>query len=125
VRQTGGADPVPGPAEVGDGWLRLTPWTGEEALPLPLAIGAMGPQSSAGLEAWSVEGEETVSVPAGEFRALRCTLKTPSQESLLWITPGVGVVREAHGVPGEPPDIERELLRWSGPVQVLPSRPGP
>jgi len=114
LHQEGGVDPSPGPVEWGAGWIRLGPWTGEEPLPLPLAPGAAGPGLAPGLEGWRVEDEETLVVPAGEFHALRCALRTPEQESLLWIAPGVGVIRETRGAPGEPPDLERSLLRWSG-----------
>ena len=38
INQKGGADPSPGPVEMGEGWIRLGPWTGEDALPLPLAL---------------------------------------------------------------------------------------
>jgi hypothetical protein len=125
VRQTGGADPAPGPVELGERWIRLTPWTGEEALPVPLAVGAVGPGAADGLAGWRVEEEETISVPAGDFRAFRCVLRTPSLDSVLWITPGVGVVRETQGRPEEPPDIERELVRWSGTASGLDSRSTP
>jgi hypothetical protein len=114
LHQTGGADPAPGPIETGDGWLRLTPWTGEEALPDPLTTGATGPRSGDALEPWRVEGQETVSVPAGDFRAFRCALRTRTLESVLWIVPEVGIVQEMQGVPGQPPEIERALVRWSG-----------
>ena len=33
IRQTGGVDPASGPVEMAEDWIRLTPWTGEEALP--------------------------------------------------------------------------------------------
>ena len=113
IQQTGGADPSPGPVESGEGWIRLTPWTGEDALPLPLEVGRAGP-SSEGRAAWTVEAEEEVSVPAGTFRALRCAFRTPGALSLLWIVPGVGVVKETQGTgtPGRKPEIERVLLRW-------------
>ncbi len=98
----------------GEGWVRLTPWTGEEPLPLPLVVGAKGPGLEEGLAGWVVEAEEAVAVPAGEFRALRCALRTPDLESVLWIVPLVGVIRETQGAPGLPPELQRELLRWSG-----------
>jgi hypothetical protein len=41
-------------------------------------------------------------------------VRTRETESVLWIAPGVGVVRETQGVPGQRPEIERVLLRWSG-----------
>ena len=44
ISQTGGADPSSGPVEAGEGWIRLTPWTGEDALPLPLDVGRLGPR---------------------------------------------------------------------------------
>lgn len=112
VAQKGGADPVSGPVERGDGWIRLLPWTGEDALPVPLALGGVGPGSSADHDGWKVEAEEDVAVPAGAFRAFRCAIRTWTQVSILWITPGVGVVKETHGTPGRKPEIERVLLRW-------------
>jgi len=116
IHQTGGADPASGPVEVGDGWIRLASWTGEDALPLPLAVGRKGPVSEAGAAAWTVEAEEEVTVPAGTFRALRCALRTPSAVAILWIAPGVGVVREQQGIPRTRPQIERVLLRrWIAP----------
>jgi hypothetical protein len=116
VLQTGGADPSPGPVEAGEGWIRLTPWTGEDALPLPLEVGRAGPRTEGG-EAWKVETEEEVTVPAGTFRALRCVLRGSGSVSTLWITPGVGVVRETQGsgAPGRRPEIERVLLKWKKP----------
>lgn len=113
VMQTGGFDPASGPAERGDGWLRLAPWTGEEALPWPPDVGreAPGPDGAPG---WKVEAEETLSVPAGTFTARRCALRTPRSESVLWIALGVGVVRETQGQPGRRPEIERVLVKWSG-----------
>jgi hypothetical protein len=63
-----------------------------------------------------VEAEEEVSVPAGTVLALRCAIRTRRNVSLLWIVPGVGVVREAQGPPGRRPEIERVLLRWGGPA---------
>lgn len=116
VNQSGGFDPVQGPASQGDGWLVVTPWTGEDRLPLPLEVGRRGPPGEAGTPGWSVEAEEEVEVPAGRFRALRCTLRSPSSVSTLWIAPGVGVVKESHGAPRRRPEIERVLLRWSGGV---------
>jgi len=115
IHQSGGADPGSGPAEMGDGWIRLGPWTGEDPLPLPLEPGRArrgGDGASAG---WTVEAEEEVTVPAGTFRALRCALRTRRSVSVLWISRGVGVVRESHGAPGARPEIERVLLRWSPP----------
>ena len=121
LSQTGGADPAPGPIEHGQDWIRLTPWTGEDALPLPLEVGRSGPRSEGG-GAWTVEAEEEVEVPAGAFPTLRCALRTRSVESVLWIAPGVGVVRETQGPPGRHPEIERVLLRWSGgPSTARPS----
>jgi len=111
VRQTGGADPASGPVEVGEDWIRITPWTGEDALPMVLEVGRKGPVAGDGAAAWTVEAEEEVSVPAGVFRALRCALRTPTSVSVLWIAPGVGVVREEQGAPRTRPEIERVLLR--------------
>jgi hypothetical protein len=113
VLQTGGADPASAPVERGEGWIRLGPWTGEDPLPLPLEVGRAGPASE-GLEAWRVEAEEELSVPAGTFATLRCALRTRRSESVLWIAPGTGVVKETQGVPGRRPEIQRVLLRWSG-----------
>jgi hypothetical protein len=110
--QSGGADPASGPAEKGEGWLRLAPFTGEDALPLPLEVGRSGPASEGGA-AWTVEAEETVTVPAGTYLALRCAFRTDRVESVLWIAPGVGVVRQQEGARGRHPEIERVLLRWS------------
>ena len=114
IHQSGGADPGSGPVESGEGWIRLGPWTGEDALPLPLEVGRTGPRSEAG-PGFTVEVEEQVTVPAGTFRALRCALRTRENESVLWIAPGVGVVRETQGTPGRRPEIERVLLRWESP----------
>ena len=111
IRQTGGADPASGPVEEGEGWIRLTPWTGEEALPVPLEVGRSGPPSEAGVAVWRVEAEEEITVPAGTFRALRCALRTPTTVAILWIAPGVGVVKEQQGTPKARPQIERVLLR--------------
>ncbi|MCG6920857.1 MAG: hypothetical protein LJF15_07220 [Acidobacteria bacterium] len=111
--QSGGDDPVAAPVETGEGWIRLGPWTGEDPLPVPLEVGRSGPSSEAG-PGWQVEAMEEVTVPAGRFRALRCAFRTHRMESVLWIAPGVGVVREAHGPPGLRPDLERVLLAWSG-----------
>ena len=111
--RSGGDDPVAGPVEIGDGWIRLGPWTGEDPLPLPLEVGRSGPLSG-GRPGWQVEAEEDVTVPAGRYRALRCAFRTWRMESVLWIAPGVGVVRETHGPPGRRPDLERVLLSWSG-----------
>jgi acetylornithine deacetylase/succinyl-diaminopimelate desuccinylase-like protein len=113
VFQSGGADPAAGPVERGDGWIRLGPWTGEDALPLPLSIGRRGPAAPGAPQGWEVEAEEEVQVPAGTFRARRCAVRTRQVESVLWIAPGVGVVRETQGAPGQRPEIERVLLRWS------------
>ncbi len=111
VNQTGGADPSQGPVERGEDWIRLTPWTGEEALPLPLEVGRAGPKAEAG-GAWTVEAEEEVTVPAGTFQALRCALRTWRNVAILWIAPGVGIVRETQGAPGRKPEIERVLVKW-------------
>jgi hypothetical protein len=120
VVQTGGADPAgASPIEIGDDFIRLGPWSGEEALPLPLVVGASRPADDEGRAGWVVEAEEEVSVPAGRFTALRCALRTWRSESVLWIVPAVGVVRETQGSPGRRPEIERVLLRAS----TLPSRP--
>jgi hypothetical protein len=64
-----------------------------------------------------VDAEEEVVVPAGLFRALRCVLRGPGSESVLWVVPGVGVVRETQGSgrPGRRPEIERVLLKWVKP----------
>ncbi len=115
LQQTGGADPGSGPVEAGEGWIRLGPWTGEDTLPLPLVVGRSGPASEAG-PGFTVEAEEQVSVPAGTFRALRCALRTRQNESVLWIVPDVGIVRETQGTPGQRPEIERVLLRWGLPL---------
>jgi hypothetical protein len=113
VVQTGGADPAGAvPVELGPDFVRLGPWTGEEPLPLPLEPGRSGP-AEADRPGWVVEATEEVTVPAGLFTALRCALRTWRSESLLWIAPGVGVVKESIGVPGERPEIERVLLRAS------------
>lgn len=113
IVQTGGADPAGStPVEVGDDFVRLGPWTGDEALPLPLELGKSGPVED-DRAAWQVEARETVEVPAGRFEAFRCALRTWRTESLLWIAPGVGVVRETSGTPGQRPEIERVLLRAS------------
>jgi hypothetical protein len=121
--QRGGADPAPGPVESGDGWLRLAPFTGEDALPLPLEVGRSGPPSEGGA-AWTVEGEDEVVVPAGTFRALRCAFRAGRAESVLWIAPGVGVVRQLEGTRGRVPEIERVLLRWGKPGAPAGDRPG-
>jgi hypothetical protein len=113
VYQIGGEDPVAGPVVTGAGWVRLGPWTGEDPLPVPLAVGRSGPPSAGGA-GWTVEAWEDVSVPAGTFRALRCALRTRRTDSVLWIAPGVGVVRETHGPSRRRPDLERVLLAWSG-----------
>lgn len=119
VLQTGGADPASAPVERGEGFIRLGPWTGEESLPLPLEVGRAGP-SSEGEEPWRVEAEEEVTVPAGTFNALRCAVRTRGSAAVLWIAPGTGVVKETQGVPGRRPEIERVLLRWSGPKAAGP-----
>ena len=113
VVQKGGADPAGTvPVESGDGYVRLGPWTGDEALPVPLQVGRSGP-SEDGRTAWIVEAEEEISVPAGVFTAFRCALRTWRTESLLWIATGVGVVKETIGAPGRRPEIERVLLSAS------------
>lgn len=112
VAQKGGADPTSGPVEQGPDWIRLLPWTGEDSLPLPLLVGRVGPGTSAGSKGWSVEAEESVTVPAGTFKALRCTIRSWTNLSVLWIVPGVGIVKETQGTPGRRPEIERVLLRW-------------
>lgn len=114
IFQSGGFDPASGPVERGEGWIRLAPWTGEDALPLPLALGSSGPAAPGAPRGWQVEAEEPVEVPAGSFRARRCALRTRQVDAVLWIVPGIGVVRETQGAPGQRPEIERELLRWSG-----------
>jgi hypothetical protein len=114
IHQSGGADPASGPVEVGEGWIRLGPWTGEDALPLPLEVGRTAPPSDAGA-GFTVEAEEEVTVPAGTFRTLRCALRTERSEAVLWIAHGVGVVRETQGTPGRRPEIERVLLRSEPP----------
>jgi hypothetical protein len=111
IHQTGGADPASGPVEIGEGFIRLTPWTGEDALPVPLEVGRAGPPSAPGAITWKVETEEEVTVPAGTFRALRCALRTSTSVSILWIAPGVGVVKEQQGTPKARPQIERVLVR--------------
>jgi hypothetical protein len=112
--QTGGVDAASAPVEWGHDWVRLGVFTGEEPLPWPLAPGAAGSAPAEGLRGWSVEAEEGMSVPAGEFMTWRCAIRTRSAESVLWIDPAVGVVRETQGRPGEPAEIERVLVRWSG-----------
>jgi hypothetical protein len=112
VAQQGGADPASGPVEEVEGGIRLLPWTGEDYLPVPLLPGRVGAGSSADHGGWRVEAEEEVTVPAGTFKAFRCSIRTWSNVSLLWIAPGVGVVKEAQGSPGRRPEIERVLLRW-------------
>jgi hypothetical protein len=113
LSQRGGADPVSGPVLQGPGWLKLPPWTGEDALPVPLAVGEVGPGSSDDHHGWKVEALEDVAVPAGEFRAFRCAIRTWTHVSVLWIAPGVGVVKEVHGAPQRRPEIERVLLRFT------------
>lgn len=120
VIQTGGADPVSGPVERGERSIRLAPWTGEEALPLPLEPGLEGPPAEGGAAGWRIEAEEEVTVPAGTFKAVRCAIRTRRSISILWIAPGVGVVRETQGAPGSRPEIERVLLRWGGPTKPKP-----
>jgi hypothetical protein len=120
ILQTGGFDPASAPVETGEGWIRLGPWTGEEALPLPLEVGRAGPRAEGDGEAWTVEAEEEIAVPAGSFRALRCAFRTRGSVAILWIAPGVGVVREAYGPPGARPEIERVLLRWGTPKRPAP-----
>lgn len=111
--QKGGADPAGAvPVESGSDFVRLGPWTGDEPLPLPLEVGRSG-RAEDGRAGWVVEAMEEVSVPAGAFNALRCALRTWRTESLLWIAPGVGVVKETIGKPGRRPEIERVLLRTS------------
>jgi len=113
VVQSGGADPAgAAPVEIGPGFIRLGPWTGEEPLPWPLELGRSGPAEDE-RAAWVVEAQEEVAVPAGVFTALRCALRTWRSESLLWIVAGVGVVKETLGTPGQRPEIERVLLRAS------------
>jgi hypothetical protein len=113
VVQTGGADPAGTvPVELGPDFVKLGPWTGEEPLPLPLEPGRSGP-GEADRPGWVVEETEQVAVPAGVFIALRCALRTWRSESVLWIAPGVGVVKESMGTPGQRPEIERVLLRAS------------
>jgi hypothetical protein len=111
IHQSGGADPGSGPVEWGEGWIRLGPWTGEDALPVPLEVGRTAPATDAG-PGYTVEAEEDVTVPAGSFRALRCALRTKESESVLWIARDVGIVRETQGTPGKHPEIERVLLRF-------------
>jgi hypothetical protein len=106
IEQKGGEDPTSGPVEQGADWIRLGPWTGEDALPLPLEPGKSGPAAEGG-GAWRVEAEEQVTVPAGNFTALRCAFRTRASVAVLWIAPGTGVVRETQGVPGRTPEIER------------------
>lgn len=116
LRQTGGADPSSGPIEEGEGWIRLGAWTGEEPLPVPLEVGRAGPASEGGGPGWTVEAEEELTVPAGTFKTLRCALRTWRSVGILWIAPGVGVVREIQGSPGQRPEIERVLIRRGGGV---------
>jgi hypothetical protein len=124
IYQSGGDDPAAGPVVTGDGWIRLGPWTGEDPLPVPLTVGRSSP-GPAGGAGWTVEAWENIAVPAGSFQALRCALRTLRTESILWIVPGVGVVRETHGPPGRRPDLERVLLRWSGEAGEDDSHPTP
>jgi hypothetical protein len=111
--QMGGFDPASGPIERGAGFIRLAPWTGEDALPLPLEVGRVGPAAAPDASPWRVEAEEEIEVPAGRFLALRVALRGPGTHSVLWIAPGLGVVRETQGPPGLRPELERVLLRSS------------
>ena len=111
LRQSGGPDPSTAPIERTEGWLRFGVFTGEEVLPLPLE--ADPNRQEAEPRAFAVEGEEVLTVPAGQYLVLRCTLRTPTSLSILWIAPGVGVVRQVEGRPGARPDLERVLLRWT------------
>lgn len=115
LRQSGGEDPASGPAESGPGWLRLPPWTGEDALPLPLEPGGEGPVAEGSSSRWICSDFEEVSVPAGEFQALACGFSADGREARLWIALGVGVVRETEGPRGRRPDLERVLLRLEQP----------
>lgn len=121
--QTGGLDPAPSPAEWGEDWLRLGPFTGEDPLPLPLEVGQAARAGDGERPGWRVEAAEEVTVPAGTFTALRCALRTPENESLLWLAPGVGVVRTTEGQPGRRPDLERVLLRWGPHKPAVPPSP--
>jgi hypothetical protein len=113
VVQTGGADPAGAvPVELGPDFVRLGPWTGDEPLPLPLEVGRRGPAEDE-RAGWVVEAREEVEVPAGRFEAFRCALRTWRSESVLWIAPGVGVVKETIGAPDQRPELERVLLRAS------------
>jgi hypothetical protein len=112
IAQEGGAEPSSGPVELGPDWVRLVPWTGEEALPWPLRVGAAGPSADDGTPGWRVELEETVSVPAGTYRTFRCALRTSVSWSVLWVAPDIGIIKEEHGAPRDPPELERVLLRW-------------
>ncbi len=112
IVQTGGVDPVSGPVERGEDWIRLSPWTGDDRLPLPLEPGRAAVDE--GGVGWRVEDVEPVTVPAGTFDALRCAFRTRTQVSILWIAREVGIVRETQGRPGAHPEIDRVLLRWSG-----------
>ena len=126
LHQSGGSDPSPGPVEIGEGFMVLGPWTGEDGLPLPLKLGRVGPRID-GAAAWTVEEEEEVEVPAGRFLALRCALRAPGAVAILWIVPGIGIVREAQGTGerGRRPLLERLLLRYGGPKEARggPVRP--
>jgi hypothetical protein len=75
-------------------------------------VGARGPAEDE-RPGWLVEALEEVEVPAGRFQAFRCALRTWRSESVLWIAPGVGVVKETIGAPGQRPELERVLLRAS------------
>ena len=120
VLQTGGFDPVSAPVERGEGWVLVPPWTGEDRLPLPLVPGSAGPGGPDGVPGWVVEAEEDVAVPAGVFSTLRCAVRAGRAASVLWIAPGVGVVRETHGPPGRRPELERVLLRWFAQPAAVP-----
>jgi hypothetical protein len=115
LHEIGGADPGSAPVEFGDRFMRLGAFTGEETLPLPLVVGSSGPASEGGEQGFKVEAEEVVEVPSGVYLALRCALRTSTTVSVLWIAPGVGVVREIEGRPGAHPDLERVLVRWDTP----------
>lgn len=113
IRQTGNSDSGSTPVEVGGGGLRFGVFTGEETLPLPLQVGAKA-RSTEGVT-FEVEAEERVEVPSGVYLAFRCALRTKNALSLLWVAPGVGIVRQVEGRPGAHPDLERVLLRWDAP----------
>jgi hypothetical protein len=121
LHQSGGADPGSGPVEIGEDWITLGPWTGEDPLPLPLEPGRTTSDTTAA--GWRVEAEEEVEVPAGTFRSLRCALRTRESVSVLWIAPEVGVIKEVQGTPDRRPEIERVLVDWS--FRPRPPRPAP